>query len=252
MVNSKKLLDLYKQSGKHSNYQTLNEEIQNVLEADISEIGSKYERQRLDYILDHISMKGKSVLDIGGNTGYFSFESVKAGCSFVDYYEGNKVHAEFVNIAKGIYEPSKVYVYPEYFNFGEEHRVYDLILCLNVLHHLGDDFGSAGSMDEAKQLIKKAIRDMSHYGKTMVFQMGFNWKGDREHCLFDDGLKEEMEAFIADAAKGCWEIVNTGIAVKNGDNVVYCEKNDENNIRNDKLGEFLNRPIFIMKSISAI
>lgn len=250
MIISEKLLNLYKQSSKHSNYQTLNDELLSVLGTDKSEIGSKYEKQRFDYILRHIEIKDKSVLDIGGNTGYFTFESIKSGCSYVDYYEGNKAHAEFVNMAKGIFDSSKVNVYSDYFDFDGEHKPYDIILCLNVVHHLGDDFSVAGSIDEAKMMIKKTIQDMSRYGDIMVFQMGFNWKGDREHCLFENGSKKEMEAFIEDATDGFWEILNTGIAVKRNNSVAYCEKNEENNLRNDELGEFLNRPIFIMKSIN--
>lgn len=246
---SENLLKLYKKSSKHSNYQTLNDEILGALGIGKSEVGSKYEKQRFDYIIEHTEIKDKSVLDIGGNTGYFTFESIKSGCSYVDYYEGNKSHAEFVNIAKDIYDSAKVNVFSDYFAFDGEHKAYDVILCLNVVHHLGDDFSIADNMNEAKQKIKKAIQDMSSYGETLVFQMGFNWKGDREHCLFENGSKKEMEAFIEDAIDGYWEILNTGVAEKKDDTIVYCEKTEENNLRNDELGEFLNRPIFIMKSI---
>lgn len=34
--------------------------------------------------------EGKSVLDIGGNSGFFTFELIEKGAKKIHYYEGNK------------------------------------------------------------------------------------------------------------------------------------------------------------------
>ena len=57
-----------------------------------------------------------------------------------------------------------------------------------------------------------------------------------------------MIDYIKDGTQGKWKIVNIGVAVAQEGHIVYMELDDENIIRNDSLGEFLNRPIFILES----
>ena len=83
----------------------------------------------------------------------------------------------------------------------------------------------------------------------MVFQLGFNWKGNRNLGLFENGSKVELIDFIAEGVKNYWTIEKIGIAEAANNSIEYCDLNDNNIIRNDKIGEFLNRPIFILKSL---
>ena len=53
---------------------------------------------------------------------------------------------------------------------------------------------------------------MAEKTKYMVFQMGFNWKGNRDKGLFENGTKEEMVEFIKEGTKECWKIVDVGVA----------------------------------------
>lgn len=80
--------------------------------------------------------------------------------------------------------------------------------------------------------------------------MGFNWKGDSKECLFENGTKAEMEQFLKEGTKDYWNILFIGIAEKQNNDIIYQEMNKDNNKRQDDLGEFLNRPIFILKSKS--
>ena len=89
---------------------------------------------------------------------------------------------------------------------------------------------------------------MSYYVSILVLQLGYNWKGDREKCLFKQGTKEEIISFIKESCDKYWVILEIGIAEKFDNCVVYKAISDQNKARNDAIGEFLNRPIFIMKS----
>lgn len=242
------LIRLYLQTSKHSNYQILPRELAEILKIDKKDILSTYEQERFDFICSNISLKGKNILDIGGNTGYFTFESFKRGCKHVDYYEGNQLHAEFVSKAKPIFHADNIDVHPDYYLFDENEKKYDVVFCLNVVHHLGDDFLNTGDMELAKRKMISCINQLASTTDCLVFQMGYNWCGNRNRCLFENGTKKEMEKFVADYTENCWSIVDIGIAEKIGDNVVYKKLNVENNVRNNQLGEFLNRPLFIMKS----
>ena len=86
----------------------------------------------------------------------------------------------------------------------------------------------------------------------LVFQLGFNWKGDRSKPLFNNGIKAEMINFIQEGIKNTWKILHIGVAEGTKGSVVYSALNDRNIERDDNLGEFLNRPIFILKSLRVL
>lgn len=60
-------------------------------------------------------------------------------------------------------------------------------------------------------------------------------------------LKSEVIEWLESVTTGYWDIISTLIAVQTSTGVTYLPKNDENIVRNE-YGEFLNRPIFILKS----
>lgn len=245
-----KLRKMYAKSSKHSNYQVLASELQRYLADDEIEVKSRNENIRLDYFLKYIDVKDKNVLDIGGNTGYFTFEFLKNGASFLEYYEGNQEHAEFVQLASEVlgYDDS-MKVYNQYYNFDQDKK-YDVVLLLNVLHHLGDDFGDDKiSKEKALETIIEHIKAIAKQTDILVFQLGFNWKGDRNLPLFENGTKKELIDFITFNLKDEFEILHIGVAEEQDGEIVYKDLNDINIQRVDRLGEFLNRPIFIMRSL---
>jgi SAM-dependent methyltransferase len=251
-IDKLKLKELYSRRSKHSNYQTLPKRLAEIIGDDI-EIKTRYETERLAYILENIDVKNKSMLDIGGNTGYFTFEMLERGARSVHYYEGDKTHAEFVKIAsKHLDMKDKLKITDEYFSFinTDYKDKYDIILLLNVLHHIGDDYGDkTTSIEKAKKTIIEQLNSLAELGETIVFQLGFNWKGNREICLFEGGTKTELIDFIKDGTERHWEICKIGIAESQEGGIKYCDANLENMRRLDSLGEFLNRPIIIMRSL---
>jgi len=246
------LKTLYARTSKHSNYQILPECLKPLLDETEIDVKSRFERERLDYILQYINPNGKSILDIGGNSGYFSFELIDRGAKHVDYYEGNKTHSEFVLRAAELLNCSdKLIVYNEYINFRESchDRHYDVVFLLNVLHHVGDDYDEKDlTLLKAKQKIIESVNALAGKTSSMIFQLGFCWKGNRDFLLFKNGTKEEMIDFISENTKEFWEITDIGIPVLGGGKVSYNNLNQDNIKRDDKLGEFLNRPIFVLKS----
>ena len=252
MKDTSRLLELYHHTSKHSNYQIVASDLENYIGNDTIEVTSRYEKERLKYFLENVNVTGKSVVDIGGNTGYFTFELLKADAVKANYYEGNEAHALFVKEASSILElQDRLNVYNEYFLFDNSMKEnHDVIFLLNVLHHVGDDYGDDKlSKEKALEMITQSLRNLATKTDTLVFQLGFNWKGDRHLPLFENGTKQEMIDFIESATKDIFEITNIGIAEKIDDTIVYMPINDNNLQRFDDLGEFLNRPIFVMKSL---
>ena len=178
---------MYSNVSKHSNYQILASDLEKYLiDRDII-INSRNEKERLDYFLKNVNIKNKQILDIGGNTGYFTFEFLKRGVRSVDYYEGNIEHAKFVELASNIlgYD-KKLFIFPEYYEFNKKKK-YDIVLLLNVLHHLGDDFGNHKlARIEVLDNIIKILKELSYIADTLIFQLGFNWKGNINNPFFKE------------------------------------------------------------------
>lgn len=250
-----RLIKLYSNKSKHSNYQILPIKLKTILAQDDIQTTTRSEFERLKYILNRIDFNGKSVLDIGANTGYFSFELLDAGARSVHYYEGNKEHVEFVQLAADTLElGGKIKITNDYYDFsGSFDGHYDIGLLFNVLHHVGDDYGDKNaSIDDAKQLIVQQLNNMSTVTDTLVYQMGFNWQGNVSKCLFPSGTKQEMIDFVRKGIDGFWQIESIGIAQRIKGKISYEDITNENIKRDDNLGEFLNRPIFILKSIGGV
>ena len=245
------LIALYQRTSKHSNYQVPATALAPLLGGEALSVKSRHEHERLAYILSRVSVDGLHVADIGGNTGFFSFELLARGTRRVDYYEGNAAHHDFVCAAAGqLGLAGRLHAYHRYLSFEPaELPMLDCTLLLNVLHHLGDDFGDRSTAkDAAKQRMLACLAALARSTRLLVFQLGFNWKGDRHQPLFAGGSKAEMIEFIEQGTAADWEIAAIGIAERKGGEVVYLDLCDRNIARDDSMGEFLNRPIFIMRS----
>lgn len=251
-MNIEELKQLYINQSKHSNYQKLPELIRNLIGEKGLSINSRYEAERLSYILSKVDCFKKTIVDIGGNTGYFTFELLKASPLKVKYYEGNFEHYQFVsNAVKLLKVENKVECFNSYLNFDSSDSDVgraDIGILLNVLHHIGDDYGAKNiSIVAAKQKILESLNFMATQCEILIFQLGFCWKGNRDLMLFENGTKLELISFIESGISKSWEVTDIGIPELVQDEIKYVDKNDANLERNDSFGEFLNRPLFILK-----
>lgn len=243
------LIELYEKNSKHSNYQILASNFSGIINMDELNVLSRYEKERLDYISSKIKIDNKSIYDIGGNCGYFTFEMCNLGAKHIEYFEGNIAHAEFVDKSVQLLNlEDKINVNKKYFSFQENAQA-DIMLLLNVVHHLGDDYNCASDICNAKDKMLFDVNNLANGFDILVFQMGFNWKGNVDKCLFENGTKQEMIEFVTNGLAEKWKVISIGVAERAGDKIIYKDLDDTNIKRNDELGEFLNRPIFILKRL---
>jgi len=246
------LTELYSKTSKHSNYQILPTALKKYINEDSLVIKSRYENERLSYILNNVDVKNKTILDIGANSGFFSFELINNGAKKVYIYEGNTAHTEFMKYAaKLIGIEKKLIISNSYFDFLDinDEINYDITLLLNVLHHIGDDFDDKIiTLQEAKENIINNINSFSKKTKYLILQLGFNWQGDKNKPLFPNGTKQEMIDFLQEGLINKWNFIKIGVPVLINNKIVYCDCDKKNIIRDDSLGEYLNRPLFILKS----
>ncbi|MEQ9994801.1 class I SAM-dependent methyltransferase [Pectobacterium versatile] len=244
------LISLIEKNGKHTAYQSLPRMVKDVIGDNVYHVGSKADECRFDYIKSKINFHDKKILDIGCNLGYFTFSAIDCGARHVVAYEGFTSHADFVSAVSSMLElEDRISVHSKYYSFSSDENRYDVIFLLNVLHHVGDDYGDKTLLIEnVKENIVKQLNSMSANTNTLVFQLGFNWKGNSNYGLFANGTKQEMIDYIKVATDGIWNLRAVGIAEKTiNENIIYKELNNENVKRQDELGEFFNRPIFILE-----
>ena len=249
------LLRLTSRDEKHIGYHILPERLEKLVGSGLAETKHMfYEQERLEYMKSKIEFKNKNILDIGCNIGYFLFSFLDIGASHVCGYEGKSSCSIFVKRAiELLNESNRFSLNNKYFDFTENIPAYDIILLLNVLHHIGDDYGDGKlSLPGAKNKILDQLNSLSGHTRHLVFQLGFNWKGDIKQCLFEKGTKEEMIDYILKGTQSHWRPVGIGIPQKVNGKVSYQELNKDNIKRDDSLGEFLNRPLFILESLAKV
>lgn len=246
--NPEKLANLVNSKSKHSDYQLLHPLLRPLINNEYKPSG-KSELERQQYMSKLLPTKGLKILDIGANTGYFSFAAIAEGAEKVVCIEGNAEHANFINdAATYLGMNDKISAQNTYFNFknGLDEK-FDTVLCLNVLHHLGDDFGDQSlQIDQAKKEMIENLNLLAKHTTKLWLQIGFNWKGDRSLPLFQNGTKSELIDFIRSETSKHWSIDD--ISVYNPNYFSYTQADSDNLIRIDSIGEFLNRPLFLMTS----
>ena len=235
---------------KHSIYYRLPQRFEKINDAGVANPADRMrEKSRFEYISSNVDYSGSSVLDIGCNTGYFLFSALDCGAVDVECYEGS---ISSFGILSGFVDVSaeKILAFNRYFDFHADvgQKKFNVTHLLNVVHHIGDDYHDSLSLDNAKIMMLNNINCLAAASQFMVFQMGFNWQGDVRKPLFQNGTKREMIDFLEEGTSHVWEIQKVGVAVGSKDRVLYVDLDKENIRRDDSLGEFLNRPIFIMKS----
>lgn len=245
------ILDKQNSSEKHIGYHLIPEALDSLLDNPEQRNRHRfYENERLDFILNRVGFAQKTVTDIGCNTGYLLFSLLQRGAAKAIGYEGKPSCANFLRQAIDCLDLNSDFSFHDrYFDFSIDDYSSDITLLLNVLHHTGDDYGNReSSLETAKTEMIEQLNSLSTKTRTLVLQLGFNWKGNINKCLFPHGTKAEMIEFISSGSKDFWDISSIGIAQREENRIVYQEPNTTNILRNDSLGEFLNRPIFILKS----
>jgi SAM-dependent methyltransferase len=243
------LRDLYLQRSKHASYQLVHPVVAQLLGDTADLPAGKLEQARQAYFERALPLLGARVLDIGANTGYFSFAALQSGAADVVCVEGNPEHAAFLaQSAELTGLASRMKVQARYFDFmAPTEAVYDVTYCLNVLHHLGDDFGDGQlTMDAARAQMLASLRHMAGMTRILMLQLGFNWKGDVRFPLFEGGEKAALIDFVAHGVGDQWTIEE--VTVPNPVTHEIEPISEDNLPRNNQIGEFMNRPLFKLRS----
>ena len=102
--------------------------------------------QRVNYCIDPLinfyggSLKGKKILDIGCNAGFFALKLIEAGCDYIVGIDGRQSHIDKANFVFNVKQIDKkrydfhcgnIYNL-DFKSFGE----FDVVICLGFFHHV--------------------------------------------------------------------------------------------------------------------
>lgn len=223
--------------------------------AQVGRGGITLDNERAAFMFDHHGVSGQRVIDIGANQGYLAVEAALRGAEMVDAFESNEVDGEFLSQAsKSWPELGAVAAHPINYDFGEANNGrWNYVICLNVLHHIGRYFDNhIESLPEARIVMAQHLQRLLAKGGSIWLQLGFNWQGNTQQPMFAQGTKREMTEFV-ESVIGPQARIST-IGIYNPEKFAYEQvaQDDLGHVlwqRFDNLGEFGNRPLYLIQSV---
>lgn len=214
------LEELYSRSSKHASYQTLPDRLAQKLGLQF-EVNEEWrgDRPRYPLILQFVKeIQAQRVIDFGANTGFFSLSMANdLPDAEIVACEINPVHAAIIRLLAKVGGHSKLSVREEpldmaHMNGFDKH---DLALHLNIIHHAGHDF-DRDLVADRDAFVPYAVRYLKNFRQStshMIFQMGYDWGGNRELPLVsrdDQAGKVEFTQQLLEAAG--WQVDYLGLA----------------------------------------
>lgn len=122
------------------------------------------------------SLKGRRVLDLGCNAGWWSLKAIEAGCDFVAGVDGRQMHIDQANL---VFEAKRVD--PARYQFTVGNIVaepwpagdFDVVLCLGLLYHISKPM-------ELMERISDVNNDLLVVDTTIIDVGGSYWASRRE------------------------------------------------------------------------
>lgn len=178
------LRQLYFDQSKHSVYQSLPDFVQERLGLELPlNHAWRSDRPRYDYLVRKIDFRAKRVADIGANAGFFTLNLAHAFGARVDAYEAHPNHARMIERIAAEFGVSGIRVVVQGVGLREASALApaDIVLFSNVAHHAGYDFDCdlVPDRDALRAHLTDYLQGLGAHAKQLVFQMGYNWGGDK-------------------------------------------------------------------------
>ena len=182
------LSGLYYDQSKHSVYQTLPRFVEEAFSFNFA-IDQQWrgDQVRMDYLEQLLEWTGKSVIDIGANTGYFALNLAHDHDCRVTCIEANPSHCLLIERIAEHFQMQGVHVVNQAVGVGQAASLpkADVALLFNVLHHAGHDFDQEHVRNpaEVEEYCVQYLGALRQHVNNLVFQMGYNWGGDKSRPI---------------------------------------------------------------------
>lgn len=259
-----KIIQFYSDGSKHSNYQNYPDFVAKAIgkTADINE-DWRGDSARFSYLSTHLNFQKDCLVgDIGANTGKFclDFAYQYPDTNFAAV-EINQHSCEFIEMIIDAFALKNIKIYNQSaeLNYLSTLPYFDIAFHMNVLHHSGVDFEQEKIKDtiQLQQYIVSYLSKFSEKCTILVFQLGYNWGGNKAHPIVSPDAPLEMIAYQKQLfLESNWEIEK--MALFHYQTKQYHTINSNCSIEElktiltefsfEKNSEFYKRPLFLLKS----
>ncbi|MCC3374062.1 hypothetical protein [Cohnella sp. REN36] len=272
------LKKLYNDESKHSRYQNIPKFVREAANYS-EEIDESWrgDTARYEYVKRTINIDdGEIIADIGANTGFFtlSLANENKNAKFIAY-EPNINHAAFISEIADHFQLSNVEIRGQSIGLKEINQisVSDRMILFNVLHHAGVDFDKELVRTKAdfKEYAFQYLNQLRKKTKQLLFQIGYNWGGDKSNPIVDVNHVSEMTLYVSELfmnagwqiktiafysysnKKGLYEDIHDDLLrgiIQNARDASVIEGLEKHVHKLNMMGnsEFYKRPIFVFES----
>lgn len=205
---------LYREPSKHHAYQSVPDFVSDALGyRETIDDRWRGDHCRLNYLLSVLPVaQWQSLTDIGANTGFFTLSLAHRFPQLqVTACEPDRTHAKFIRTIANTFGMRNVEVIPKGVTLrslsGFQRK--DAALLLNVLHHAGYDFDASlpRTRDAFDMHARQYLGALAAKRAHLVFQMGSNWGGDKNHPLVPrDAHADKLRYMAGLLLDGGWRI----------------------------------------------
>lgn len=222
-LTRERLLELYACGDKHGAYQQLPDFLIEAygIKAPVDE-NWRGDGSRWGYMMARMNFADQHVVDIGANTGYFSLNLARLGTvKKVTACEPNSKNALFISEIAKAFSFDNLSLHRELVTMAtlKDLPVSDTVLLLNVLHHAGHDFDHefVRRREDLFKYIVEYLRILRQRTGRLVFQMGFNWGGDKSEPVVAVPNNVGKVRYVADALGiAGWQVQSVALVVDTG------------------------------------
>lgn len=221
------LSGLYYDQSKHSVYQTLPRFVEEAFSFNFA-IDQQWrgDQVRMDYLEQLLEWTGKSVIDIGANTGYFALNLAHDHDCRVTCIEANPSHCLLIERIAEHFQMQGVHVVNQAVGVGQAASLpkADVALLFNVLHHAGHDFDQEHVRNpaEVEEYCVQYLGALRQHVNNLVFQMGYNWGGDKSRPIVAVADTRGFFAYQSRIlARAGWRIERAGMAFRDSVGIAY-------------------------------
>jgi hypothetical protein len=253
---SRELIEKYNLESKHSQYQRFPEFVGN--QPPPNNIFWRDDRPRLALLRREIEFGDlKTLLEVGSNIGYFGL-SLKHDHPHlkVYFYEIDQTMRDLSRDLAEMVGLTDCCFFPEAFDCTTKNPPdADLLLCMNVLHHIGRDYGPEMTPDMVKSQVQEEMTFIRSKCRQLSFQIGMNWGGNKQTPIWPQGSERDYVCEVHEMLGSAgFRDIRLFSPMRSDDMVQYVEADlvqagelSLNTLENGLVGEFYKRPIFLAR-----